>query len=361
MAKQTTLEVKRKEAREEILALKEKIPTARILKLIGREAKDQGFLPWLINIVILNIIVLSPWLLIGLVLNEYNKTFSLWATIIFGVEGISLAIVPIHIIARNTLDEISNSVINKIIDLKDLSRLPQWIRKTWSFREMSTFVLFIAVLWAILAVGGMSFAVHEFVGFGLTVAAILLALLAGVGFYMVMWVSLLASNLKNYHYDVNSFLPVDSEVVKIITEILTKPIYITAAYFAILTLITASSLMNPQVRVIFSIPMFLIALALIAVQFLFTRSTIIRIVNNTKWETLNGIQDKINSIVAKGDLSNKETAEKLLRLVDIHKQIAVSETRIFDFKSLSTLFSQLMLPLLGLLLGNLDKILALFP
>jgi len=31
-----------------------------------------------------------------------------------------------------------------------------------------------------------------------------------------------------------------------------------------------------------------------------------------------------------------------------------------DLKSVSTLFSQLMLPLLGLLLGNLDKILDLF-
>jgi len=60
-------------------------------------------------------------------------------------------------------------------------------------------------------------------------------------------------------------------------------------------------------------------------------------------------------------LSDKETAERLLRLADIHRQIMASKTNTFDLKSLSNLFSQLMLPLLGLLLGNLDKISALLP
>jgi len=46
-------------------------------------------------------------------------------------------------------------------------------------------------------------------------------------------------------------------------------------------------------------------------------------------------------------------------LADIHKQIMASKTNTLDLKSVSTLFSQLMLPLLGLLLGNLDKVLKL--
>ena len=69
----------------------------------------------------------------------------------------------------------------------------------------------------------------------------------------------------------------------------------------------------------------------------------------------------MNSVEAAGDLSDQETSERLLRLADIHKQILSSKAHSFDFKSVATLFSQLMLPLLGLLLGNLDEILALLP
>ena len=59
------------------------------------------------------------------------------------------------------------------------------------------------------------------------------------------------------------------------------------------------------------------------------------------------------------DLSEKESAEKLLRLTEIYERIAISKSNRFDLKSLSTFVSQLMLPLLGLLLGNLEKVSAL--
>ena len=98
---------------------------------------------------------------------------------------------------------------------------------------------------------------------------------------------------------------------------------------------------------------------IILTQFFLIQSTRGKIVKNAKWKTLNKIQAKINAVEATGDLSDKETAERLLRLADIHRQIRASRTNTFDFRSLSTLFSQLMLPLLGLLLGNLDSVLAL--
>ena len=89
------------------------------------------------------------------------------------------------------------------------------------------------------------------------------------------------------------------------------------------------------------------------------RSTLSTITNCAKWKTLNRISDKMNAIEATGDLSDKDTVERLLRFADIHKQVMASNTKTFDLKSAAILFSQLMLPLLGLLLGNLDKVLEL--
>ena len=134
-----------------------------------------------------------------------------------------------------------------------------------------------------------------------------------------------------------------------------------AAYEATITLVNTSSLVDQQARVIFSLPFIGIGWTVIITQFLLTRSTLGAITNRAKWVTLNRIRTNINALEATGDLSDKDTAERLFRLADIHKQIMASKTNTLDLKSVSTLISQLMLPLLGLLLGNLDKLLKLLP
>ena len=76
---------KRQEVREEILALKEQIPTARILNKLGLSFKPNSPGYWLSNIVLLNLIILSPWVVIGLIL-KLEKTIPMAAENITGVE-----------------------------------------------------------------------------------------------------------------------------------------------------------------------------------------------------------------------------------------------------------------------------------
>lgn len=360
MAKQPALELQRKEVREEVLAMKDKIPTAKILIFLGRRSKDRSFGDWLINIILLNLVVLSPWLLIGLILGENRETTRIWTTIILMTETIVMGTFLAHINIHSILDDIANTIVEKITNVDDLQGLLHWLGESWSFRYMSVVVLSVGVLWVLLGFVSVSIALNEFIGFGISLTIILMAIVAGLIFYMIVWMILLASNLKNYQYDINIFSPADSEVINELTDVLTNRMYVVAVYFAILTAFSASSLMDSQIRVLFSTPLFLITWVSIIAHFLQVRSTINRIINREKWKTLNKIQRKINAIESKGDLSDKETAEKLLRLADIHKRIIESRSKVLDLKSVSTLFSQLMLPLLGLLLGNLDKILDLF-
>ena len=359
MAKQTALELKRREAREEILTWKNKLPSARILNFFGRAFKNQSWGYWLSNIFLLNLILLSPWIIIGLALKENEKTILIWIPCIIAVEDAILGLIISHIVIQKIWDDTANIVVEKINNGDDLPTFIKWLKGSWSFQNVAPFVLLFCALWVFLALVSLSVAIDEFIGFGLSLTVVLVASLAGIAFYGPIWVSLLASNMKNYQYDINTFSPADSEIINNITDILTKRMSIVAAYFAVITLISTSNLIDPQVRLTFSLPIFLIGWILITAQFLLTHSTIGRIVSRAKWKTLNKIQAKINTIEATGDLSDKETAERLLRLADIHKQIIASKTNIFDLKSLSTFVSQLMLPLLGLLLGNLDKVIAL--
>lgn len=360
MGKKTELQLKRKEAREEILALKDKIPSARILNQFGKAFNNGSLGYWLSNVVLLNLVLLGPWILIGLALDENQKTVFLWIPSVIAVEDVVTALILGHLVIQNMLDNIANRIIEKVNNTDDLSKLLHWLKKTWSAQNVSIFILFYCILWASLGVGSMSISIHGFVGFGLSLTVVLVGLLAGLGFYVPFWVSLLASNLKEYQYDINAFAPADSEIINDISDMLTKGIYILAAFFAIITLIASSSLIDQQIRAIFSLPLLLIAWIITTTQFLLTRSTLVKIANKAKWKTLNKLQTQMNQIEATGDLSNIETADKILRLSDIYDQIRASRAGAFDLRSLSTFFSQLMLPLLGLLLGNLDKVLALF-
>lgn len=64
---------KRQEVWEEILALKEQNPYARILNRLGLSFKRNSFAYWSSNIVLLNLILASPWLIFGLILKEFEQ------------------------------------------------------------------------------------------------------------------------------------------------------------------------------------------------------------------------------------------------------------------------------------------------
>jgi len=359
MTTESDLIQKRQEVRDEILALKEQIPSARIFNTLGRAFKPNSLGYWLANIILLNLILITPAILIGLVLNETGKLILVSKYGMFAHELVILGVVVGHIAVQFILDDIANQIVEKINNADDLSKLLLWLRKTWSMQNASAVVLPLCLIWVSLGTGALSILVHQFIGISFLLWSVLVGLLAGLLFYIPLWSGLLAFNLKDYQYEMNAFSPADSEIISVISEILTRSVYILAGFTAIVTLVNTSSWFDEQVRVIFSLPLLVIGWIIIATQFFLTRSTLGAITNRAKWKTLNRLREKINALEATGDLSDKDTAERLFRLVDIHKQIMASKTNTLDLKSVSTLISQLMLPLLGLLLGNLDKLLKL--
>jgi len=60
MSTEAELIQKRQEVREEILALKETVPLARIFNALGRAFKRNSPGYWLSGVVLLNLILLSP-------------------------------------------------------------------------------------------------------------------------------------------------------------------------------------------------------------------------------------------------------------------------------------------------------------
>jgi hypothetical protein len=57
----------------------------------------------------------------------------------------------------------------------------------------------------------------------------------------------------------------------------------------------------------------------------------------------------------------KEPVEQLNRLLDLHDRVKATRESTFDARAALTLFNQLMLPILAVLLSNLDKLSGLIP
>jgi hypothetical protein len=359
MDQQAELESKRREVAEELLDIKERIPSARILNFLGRAFEEGSPGYWVSNLLFLNLIALGPWLLVGYALNELQRTKLFEIPIVITSEGVIIGLLVAHFSVRYVFDDVANRVIKKINNADDLDKILLWFKKTWSPQNIISHAIWFCLAWIILGIVTISIPLHQFVGVGFSLTIIVNGALVGLVFHIPIWVGRLVSSLQSYHYEMNAFSPAKSEIVNDISEMLSRFIFVMAAFFAVITLAATSRLVDQQTRMMFSIPLVLTGWLTITAQFIATRLTLGKIVESEKWRTLNRLQTKINFVESTGDLSDKETAERLLRLVDIHEKIASSKTNTFDLKSVSTLFSQLMLPLLGLLLGNFDKVLKL--
>ena len=123
MAKQTALELKRREVREEVLAMREKIPSAIIFDSLGKPFSRNSLGYWLMNIVMLNLIFISPWMLFGWLLGELDKTRPVFMPSIVCIELVVFGAVAAHLAIQIMLSDLANQIVGKISNSDDLPRV----------------------------------------------------------------------------------------------------------------------------------------------------------------------------------------------------------------------------------------------
>lgn len=360
MAKQSRLDVKRKQTREEILAIRENVAPALFLNLIRyivpNLKEHQSPMSWILNVLFINFLMVIPGLVVAFFLNEVNGMKNFWLDWVVGVEISICGLLATYLISRNIMNELSGGIIKNINNADDLLKLLEWLRQSWSAKTVLNFTLPIWIAWVCLSIGGVSYSEGRFIGFGLSIITIPTGFAVGVSSYVILWVIRLAVQLGGFRYDMNNIMPVNSEVIERLSKMFNDYLYVAAAFFAFSTLLSSFVRYGNVV----GYPFVLAGWATITTQFFVARSTIGRIVSRAKWETLNKIQSQMNQIQSKGNLAKKETTDSLLRLADVYQKILLTRSATADSKGLVNFFSQMMLPFLGFLVANFEKIVALF-
>ena len=208
---------KRQEVREEILALKERFPSARILNRLGLAFKRNGPGYWLSIVILLNFILLSPWVIIGLLLNEFEAVF--FYESVFFIELFILGFIIGNAVIQFVFTSSADRLVENINNIEDLSKMLDWLQQPWSWQNMLTIILPMCVVWVI------STRPIEYGGVGALISSVLVGTIIGIFVHAYAWGLPFVYCLKAYNYHMNTFSPADSEIINDISEIFSRCIF----------------------------------------------------------------------------------------------------------------------------------------
>jgi hypothetical protein len=188
------------------------------------------------------------------------------------------------------------------------------------------------------------------------IGTILLNTFSIVFLYLLIYMIVLSARVGKYHLKLYTAYPDSSEVISRLADLLGSFVYLVAIYATLLTLIIALQ----QLLVPLGVLLILLFWIPIIGMFVLNQSSLSSIIKRSKWKALNSIQAKVEQLHSSEKLGEQETMETINRLMDYYDRIKNTRNSRIDSGAVLSLFNSLLLPLLALLLGNIEKILALF-
>jgi len=179
--------------------------------------------------------------------------------------------------------------------------------------------------------------------------------IAGMSLYYLFLFMGLPLRLGRIQFKLYPDDPGNSELVAHLSGMLNRLAYLYAVGAGLGTLALAVVGVLDLRAVVFII---LIVWIPLATFFVTSHYALSKIITRAKWKTLNEIQAKIQALKTK-DIADKETIEAVLRLMDYYDRVKATRESALDIKAGLNLFNSMLLPVLGFLLGNIEKLLKL--
>jgi len=195
-------------------------------------------------------------------------------------------------------------------------------------------------------------------GVGMTALSVITFFLSGIGCYYASLIFGLPNWLSRYQFKLYTADPSSSEVIQRLSDMMGSILFRLALVFVVFTLgLIYFELLTSQTANLF------LAVAMwgpLVAIFLGSQQAWRTIITRAKWQTLNEIQAKIETIKAEQNIAEEATMETVNRLIDYHDRIKAKRNTALDVRGGLNFINSLLLPLLGFVIGNIDKMLALF-
>lgn len=257
---------------------------------------------------------------------------------------------------RLFLTTLCESTIDSIESAADLDDLQSKLASMSNLKKQLFFSLalglvafFWPVVWDRIGV--------DFLGWGLTLVLVIVWFQGGVANYYIFPLLTLPAQLSRYHFKLYAADPNSSEVIDRLSDMLNSIVFIVAAIGASFTLgMVFLEFLDAQLYIFWVLGVW----GILIVIFVNNQYALSRIVSKAKQKKLNEIQARIEKLEAEENIADKETMEAINRLMDYHDRIKATRNSALDLRAGLNLLNSLLLPVIGLLLGNIKAVTELF-
>ena len=329
-------------------------------KKLPRNASTQeaeGFPSYWINGIVLTALTFLFGLGISLLLRETLSTaelvFTLWAS---AMGALSLIANKVNV--RAFLNTFHGPLLERMERSIDLEDLGSWLKRNFRLRFPLFFGLLLGPALGLALYNGWRTgqgnpAFH--IGSFLTITLSCMEAM-WVGYYLYPFYLMFPPQLHRYRFDLYTPDPSSSEVVGRLSRLLTFILYVTMGYIIQLMIgLGFFDVLSEQTIV----PGFILSLLVISpmvIMYAAGQYHLSDLITRSKWKMLNKVQTKIEKLYGGEDIPDKETLDRLSKLMDYHDRIKSTPNSALNFRSSLNFLNSLLLPILAFVFANLDKV-----
>jgi len=174
------------------------------------------------------------------------------------------------------------------------------------------------------------------------------AFIWGMPMYFLLVLLLLPLQLGECEYKLFQADPASTKIISQLSQLLTGLVYLYAAVAGGSMVYLARAGLLKDI----ALPAILVSWLPIAALFILSQNALGSIIRRGKWETLSEIQMQVEKIEVQGYLADKDTMDKINRLMDFHDRVKNSRSSSFDIRAGLNFLNSLLFPVIGFILGN---------
>ena len=319
--------------------------------------ENEGFPSYWMNGFLLAVLTVLLGLGISVLLREQltidEIVFMSWAS---AMGGLSLIANKVNV--RAFLNTFYGPLLDRMERSKDLIDLGNWLRRNFELRFPLLFGLIAGPILGVLLYNGWR-ASHDLPPFHIgSVTAVILSCIAAmwVGYYLYPFYLMFPPQLHRYHFDLYTPDPSSSEVVGRLSRLLSFILYVTMG-FIIQLMIGLGFFDVLSVRTL--VPGFLLSLLVVSpmvIMYAAGQYHLSDLITRSKWKMLNEVQAKIEKLYSGEEIPDKDTLDRLSKLMDYHDRIKSTPNSALNFRASLNFLNSLLLPILAFVFANLDKV-----
>jgi len=305
--------------------------------------ENEGFPSYWLNGIVLTLLTFLAGVGISLALREdlilAELLFTLWAT---GMGALSLIANKVNV--RAFLNTFHGPLLDRMERSSDVGNLGNWLSRNFRLKFPLVFGFILGPVLGVLLYSGwsVSYGVSHGVSpdnpaplhIGSSIAVILACMEAmWVGYYLYPFYLMFPPELRRYRFDLYSPDPSSSEVVGRLSRLLSFILYVTMGF--IIQLMIGLGLFNVLSESTL-VPGFVVSLLVVSpmvIMYAAGQYHLSDLIIRAKWKMLNELQAKIEKLSGGEDIPDKDTLERLSKLMDYHDRIKTTPNSALNFRA----------------------------